>query len=130
MRAIETRRLVRTFGDFTAVAGVDFDVEQGEVFGFLGPNGAGKSTTIHMLCTMLRPTSGTASINGFDVASRPDGVRQSIGIIFQDASLDDRLSGWENLWFHSMLYNVPRHTFAERANALLAMVDLTEKAPE
>ena len=130
MHAIETRQLVRKFGDFVAVASVDFRVEQGEVFGFLGPNGAGKSTTINMLCTMLAPTSGTAAINGYDVVKRPDGVRQSIGVIFQDASLDDRLTGRENLQFHEMLYDVPRDTFARRSSELLAMVDLADKAGE
>ena len=130
MHAIEVRELVRKFGDFVAVAGIDFDVHQGEVFGFLGPNGAGKSTTINMLCTMLRPTAGTAVINGHDVSSRPDGVRQSIGIIFQDASLDDRLTGLENLQFHAMLYDVRRDLFARRSAELLEMVDLTDKAGE
>jgi len=130
VHAIEVRQLVRKFGDFVAVAGIDFDVHQGEVFGFLGPNGAGKSTTINMLCTMLRPTAGTAVINGHDVSRRPDGVRQSIGIIFQDASLDDRLTGLENLQFHAMLYDVRRDLFARRSAELLAMVDLTDKAGE
>jgi ABC-2 type transport system ATP-binding protein len=130
VHAIEVRQLVRKFGDFVAVAGIDFDVRQGEVFGFLGPNGAGKSTTINMLCTMLRPTSGTAVINGHDVSRRADGVRQSIGIIFQDASLDDRLTGQENLQFHAMLYDVPREVFGRRSAELLAMVDLTDKAGE
>ena len=130
MLAIDARQLVRKFGDFVAVAGVEFEVRQGEIFGFLGPNGAGKSTTINMLCTMMRPTSGTAVINGHDIVGRPDLVRQSIGIIFQDASLDDRLTGLENLQFHAMLYDVPRETFAARSKELLAMVDLTDKAGE
>jgi ABC-2 type transport system ATP-binding protein len=128
VNAIDVRQLQRKFGDFVAVAGVDFEVRQGEVFGFLGPNGAGKSTTINMLCTMLRPTAGSAQINGHDVASNPAGVRQSIGIIFQDASLDDRLTGRENLRFHAMLYDVPGRLFAERSAELLGMVDLADKA--
>jgi ABC-2 type transport system ATP-binding protein len=119
---------VRRFGDFVAVASVDFDVRQGEIFGFLGPNGAGKSTTINMLCTMLRPTSGTALINGYDVVRQPGDVRSSIGIIFQDASLDDRLTGRENLKFHALLYDVGPDLFGPRAAELLAMVDLTDKA--
>ena len=127
MDAIQTLKLSRRYGDFVAVDGVDFQVHQGEVFGFLGPNGAGKSTTINMLCTMLRPSSGTASINGFDVIRQPDNVRQSIGIIFQDASLDDRLTGRENLQFHAMLYSVPRDVFRTRASELLGMVDLADK---
>ena len=130
MHAIDARQLVRKFGDFVAVAGVAFEVHQGEVFGFLGPNGAGKSTTINMLCTMLRPTTGTALVNGYDVTRQPHMVRQSIGIIFQDASLDDRLTGLENLHFHAMLYDIPRETFALRSKELLAMVDLTDKAGE
>jgi ABC-2 type transport system ATP-binding protein len=127
-KAVDARGLVRRFGDFTAVDGVEFQVEQGEIFGFLGPNGAGKSTTIKMLCTMMRPTSGTAVINGHDVVRDPGGVRQSIGVIFQDASLDDRLTGRENLKFHAMLYDVPGDAFKQRSKELLAMVDLTEKA--
>ena len=128
MHAIDARQLVRRFGEFVAVDQVSFEVGQGEVFGFLGPNGAGKSTTINMLCTMMRPTSGSALINGYDIIRQPDGVRQSIGIIFQDASLDDRLSGLENLQFHAMLYDVARDTFAARSKELLAMVDLADKA--
>jgi ABC-2 type transport system ATP-binding protein len=128
MAAIEARKLVRKFGAFTAVDEVDFAVEPGEIFGFLGPNGAGKSTTINMLCTMLRPTAGTAVINGFDIVRQPQRVRESIGIIFQDASLDDRLTGRENLRFHAMLYAVPRAVFVPRADELLAMVDLADKA--
>jgi ABC-2 type transport system ATP-binding protein len=128
MHAIEARTLSRRFGDFVAVNEVEFTVRQGEIFGFLGPNGAGKSTTINMLCTMLRPTSGTAIVNGYDLVRQADGVRQSIGIIFQDPSLDDRLTGLENMQFHAMLYNVPRAAFRERATELLAMVNLTDKA--
>jgi len=130
MFAIDARKLIRKFGDVVAVNEVEFTVEQGEVFGFLGPNGAGKSTTINMLCTMLRPTAGTAVINGYDLVRQADGVRQSIGIIFQDASLDDRLTGRENLQFHAMLYDVPRSTFLQRADELLAIVDLSDKAKE
>lgn len=130
MHAIEAKQLVRKFGDFAAVAGVDFEVRQGEIFGFLGPNGAGKSTTINMLCTMMRPTSGTAVINGYDIIRQAASVRQSIGIIFQDASLDDRLTGRENLQFHAMLYDVAGELFASRSSELLAMVDLTDKAGE
>jgi ABC-2 type transport system ATP-binding protein len=128
MPAIEARKLVRRFGTFTAVDDVDFVVEAGEIFGFLGPNGAGKSTTINLLCTMLRPTAGSAVINGFDIRHHPDRVRQSIGVIFQDPSLDDRLTGRENMRFHAMLYDVPHAAFVQRSDELLAMVDLTDKA--
>ncbi len=128
--AVEVDRLVRRFGEFTAVGGVTFDVRPGEIFGFLGPNGAGKTTTINMLCTLLRPTSGRAIVNGFDVASQANEVRQSIGLIFQDPSLDDRLSGRENLRFHAMLYDVPREVFTRRTAELIAMVDLSEKVDD
>ena len=128
MNAIHAQQLVRTFGGFTAVNGVAFDVRQGEVFGFLGPNGAGKTTTINMLCTLLRPTSGRASIDGHDVVDEPALVRQSIGMIFQDPSLDERLTGRENLKFHAMLYDVPSDVFRQRSTELLAMVDLGDKA--
>jgi len=130
MKAIQVDQLVRRFGDFTAVKGASFEVEQGEIFGFLGPNGAGKTTTINMLCTLLRPTAGHATVNGYDIATQPDAVRQSIGLIFQDPSLDDRLTGRENLNFHAMLYNVPRAASRQRAAELLALVDLTDKADE
>jgi ABC-2 type transport system ATP-binding protein len=125
---IDAQRLMRRFDDFVAVDRVEFQVRQGEVFGFLGPNGAGKSTTINMLCTMLKPTAGTALINGHDVINEPHLVRQSIGIIFQDASLDDRLTGRENLQFHAMLYDVSRAAYKQRADELLGMVDLADKA--
>jgi ABC-2 type transport system ATP-binding protein len=130
MKAIEAQGLVRKFGDLVAVKGITFNVEQGEIFGFLGPNGAGKTTTINILCTLLRPTAGRATINGYDVVTQPNAVRQSIGMIFQDPSLDDRLTGRENMNFHAMLYDVPGEVFKKRAEELLAMVDLTDKANE
>jgi len=128
--AIECRDLGRKFGNFVAVEGVSFDVQAGEVFGFLGPNGAGKTTTMRMLATLLKPTTGRATINGFDIAREQQQVRQSIGMIFQDPSLDDRLSGLENLKFHAMLYDVPSALFESRARALLEMVDLGDKVNE
>src|SRR5262245_37598137 len=94
---IRVRELVKKYGAFTAVAGIDFDVGQGEIFGFLGPNGAGKTTTIKMLATLLKPTSGTAELAGFDIVAQANEVRESIGIVFQDPSLDDRLTALENL---------------------------------
>src|ERR1700757_3475558 len=97
--AIEVRDLVRRFGELEAVRGVSFDVAPGEIFGFLGTNGAGKSTTISMLCTLLRPTAGSASVAGIDVVHDPARVRQRIGLVFQDPSLDDQLTGRENLEF-------------------------------
>jgi ABC-2 type transport system ATP-binding protein len=130
MKAIEVSQLERRFGDFTAVDHVTFEVEEGEIFGFLGPNGAGKTTTINMLCTLLRPTSGSAKVNGYDIATQSSAVRQSIGMIFADPSLDERLTGQENLMFHAMLYNVSRDRFRARVDDLLAMVDLADKARE
>jgi ABC-2 type transport system ATP-binding protein len=125
---IETRNLTKRYGSLAAVDGVGFEVRAGEMFGFLGPNGAGKSTTINMLCTLLRPTEGTAIINGHDVVQQPSEVRRSIGVIFQDASLDDRLTGSENLRFHAMLYDVPREVYRRRATDLLGLVNLTDRA--
>jgi ABC-2 type transport system ATP-binding protein len=125
--AIECRDLGKRFGELAAVEGVSFDVKAGEIFGFLGPNGAGKTTTMRMLSTLLKPSAGSATIAGFDIARQQAAVRQSIGMIFQDPSLDDRLTGLENLKFHAMLYDVPRAVFAERAEELLAMVELEDK---
>ena len=127
VNSIETESLVKKFGDFTAVEGISFTVQAGEVFGFLGPNGAGKSTTMNMLSTLLKPSAGRAAINGFDVSRQQHQVRQSIGMIFQDPSLDDRLTARENLLFHSMLYDVPSNIFNTRASELLQMVDLLDK---
>ncbi|HEV3260628.1 MAG TPA: ATP-binding cassette domain-containing protein [Gemmataceae bacterium] len=124
---IRVQGLVKKFGDFTAVGGIDFEVNAGEIFGFLGPNGAGKSTTIKMLATLLRPSGGTAELAGFDVLAQPNQVRQSIGMVFQDPSLDERLTAEENLRFHALLYNVPRQVYAERVEQLLDMVGLTER---
>ncbi len=128
MNAIEAHGLVRKFGDLVAVDGVSFVVEQGEIFGFLGPNGAGKTTTINMLCTLLRPTAGTAIVNGYDITRQPDDVRQSIGLVFQDPSLDEKLTAMENLRFHAMLYDVPRHDFERRAREVLELVELSDRA--
>jgi ABC-2 type transport system ATP-binding protein len=126
-KAVETENLVKKFGDLAAVRGVSFGVEGGEIFGFLGPNGAGKSTTINMLCTLLKVTSGWAKVGAYDVANDPGAVRQSIGIVFQDPSLDDRLTGWENLRFHALLYDLSRPVFKQRAEELLHMVDLYDR---
>jgi ABC-2 type transport system ATP-binding protein len=130
MEIIEVSNLRRSFGEFVAVHDVSFEVHHGEIFGFLGPNGAGKSTTISMLCTLLKPTSGSARVNGFDVESQQDEVRRSIGLIFQDPTLDERLTGWQNLQFHAMLYDVPKNVFEQRSAELLDMVELTDKVRE
>jgi ABC-2 type transport system ATP-binding protein len=124
---IRVEGLVKRFGDFTAVAGIDFDVRPGEIFGFLGPNGAGKSTTIKMLATLLPPTAGRAELAGYDVLRQRSQVRQSIGLVFQDQSLDDRLTAEENLQFHALLYGVPKQVFAERMQQVLGMVQLEDR---
>jgi ABC-2 type transport system ATP-binding protein len=124
---IQVQALVKKFGDFTAVAGIDFEVEEGEFFGFLGPNGAGKTTTINMLATLLRPTAGRALLAGFDILRQPNQVRQAIGMVFQDPSLDDRLTAEENLHFHAMLYQVPRRVRTVRIEQVLEIVGLTDR---
>jgi ABC-2 type transport system ATP-binding protein len=125
--AISATGLVRRFGNYEAVKDVSFQVQEGEVFGFLGPNGAGKTTTIRMLCTLLRLTAGRAQVAGFDVVAQPMQVRRSIGIIFQDPSLDDRLTAEENLNFHGMIYHLPRAVRRARAGEVLKMVDLSDR---
>jgi len=125
--AIEVRGLVKRYGEILAVAGVDFTVERGEFFGFLGPNGAGKTTTISILCTLIRPTEGTARVAGHDVVREPHRVRQKIGIIFQDPSLDTQLTAWENLALHARVYGVPGSVWRPRAEELLRLVELWER---
>jgi len=125
--AIEVRGLVKRYGEILAVAGVDFTVERGEFFGFLGPNGAGKTTTISILCTLTRPTEGTARVAGHDVVREPHRVRQKIGIIFQDPSLDTQLTAWENLALHARVYGVPGSVWRLRAEELLRLVELWER---
>lgn len=124
---IQVKKLEKKFGDFTAVKGISFNVERGEIFGFVGPNGAGKSTSIGILATLMSPTGGEAKLNGFDVVRQRSMVRRSIGIIFQDPSLDGELTAWENLYFHAMLYNVPKDLFEIRASELLDLVELTDR---
>ncbi|HEX2916183.1 MAG TPA: ATP-binding cassette domain-containing protein [Chloroflexia bacterium] len=123
---IEVRNLSKHFSDFCAVNDVSFEVHPGEIFGFLGPNGAGKSTTIKILCTLLKPDNGSqVRVAGFEVATQPDAVRQNIGIIFQDPTLDSGLTAQENLDFHCMMYHVPREERAERIKYVLELMDLT-----
>ena len=124
--AIEVDRLVKRFGDFTAVKGITFSVAQGEIFGLLGPNGAGKSTLIRMLTTLLPPTSGTARVNGFDVVSQADGVRHSIGVIPQALTSDLELSVEENLIIFAKLYGVPRAKRQRLIDELLRAVELSD----
>jgi ABC-2 type transport system ATP-binding protein len=124
---IAVHDLWKRYGSIEAVKGVTFDVGEGEIFGFLGPNGAGKTTTIKVLATLLLPTAGRITLNGFDVVSQPTDVRKSIGIVFQDPSLDDRLSAEQNLWFHAMLYGVPRTVAAVRIDEALQIVELADR---
>ncbi len=125
--AIEVQELVKRYGDVTAVAGIDFTVAGGEFFAFLGPNGAGKTTTINILCTLARPTSGRARVASYDVVREPDHVRQRIGIIFQDPSLDTQLTAWENLALHARVYGVPGTLWRPRAEQLLRLVELWDR---
>lgn len=127
MSAITVKNLTKKFGDFTAVDKLSFNIKRGEVFGLLGPNGAGKSTTISMLSTMLKPTSGNASVNGYDIMTDEDNVRKSIGIVFQDQSLDEELTAYENMDFHGRLYRIPKATRKEKIMELLKLVELDEK---
>jgi ABC-2 type transport system ATP-binding protein len=125
---IEAKGLVKRYGELEAVRGIDLEVRAGEIFGFLGPNGAGKSTTISILCTLLSPTAGTASVAGIDVVRDSAGVRQRIGLVFQDPSLDDQLTGRENLEFHAFIYSVPAAERRRRIDEMLALVQLTDRA--
>ena len=126
--AIETAQLTKAFNSLTAVDKLDITVESGEIFGLLGPNGAGKTTTISMLCTILKPTSGTAKVNGFDIVKEATQVRKSIGIVFQDPSVDDRLTGRENLYMHANLYGVPAGEQRNRIEHVLKLVELQDRA--
>ena len=126
-QAIEVQHLIKKFKDFAAVDNISFSVERGEIFAFLGPNGAGKTTTIKMLTTLLQPTSGTILVNGFNPMTDKDNVRKSFGIVFQDASLDDELTAYENLEFHGILYDVPPDVRKTRSKELLDIVELWDK---
>jgi len=124
---ITVENLVKRFDELVAVNDISFSVAPGEIFGFLGPNGAGKTTTINILCTLVKPTSGRALINGFDVVHQQSQVRQSIGLVFQDPSLDERLSGLQNLRFHALVYNVPSSVREKRIKEMLTMVELWDR---
>jgi ABC-2 type transport system ATP-binding protein len=124
---IRVQNLVKAFGDVTAVGGITFDVNPGELFAFLGPNGAGKTTTIQMLTTLLRPTSGSITVDGLDPATRPLDVRRRFGIVFQDPSLDQELTAYENMDLHGVLYHVPRKLRAERVRTLLTLFELWDR---
>src|SRR5260370_40429038 len=127
MAMIRVTNLVKTFGNFTAVDDISFEVARGEIFAFLGPNGAGKTTTIKMLTTLLTPTSGTVEIDGLDPAVQRHEVRKRFGIVFQDPSLDEELTAWENMDIHGAFYRVPRRLRSERIDKLLRLFDLWER---
>jgi ABC-2 type transport system ATP-binding protein len=124
---IKVEHLVKTFGDFTAVDDVSFDVSAGEIFAFLGPNGAGKTTTIKMLTTLLKPTGGEIRIDGLDAARNSHDVRKRFGIVFQDPSLDQELTAYENMDLHGVLYHVPRKLRHERTEMLLKLFELWDR---
>ena len=127
MQIIEVEHLAKSFGQLRAVEDVSFDVPEGELFAFLGPNGAGKTTTISMLCTLLRPTAGHATVNGYDVATQRKEVRNSIGLVFQDPTLDEYLTAEQNLRFHAYAYRVPRQVCEQRLSELLDLVELSDR---
>ena len=124
---IKVENLSKTFGEVAAVDNISFDIESGEVFAFLGPNGAGKTTTIKILTTLLRPTSGKISIDGLDPATQPNEVRKRFGIVFQDPSLDQELTAYENMELHGILYHVPRKIRHERTEMLLKLFELWDR---
>ena len=124
---ISVKDLKKNYNGTEAVRGVSFDVAEGETFGFLGPNGAGKTTTINILCTLLSSTSGEATVNGFDCMKEPSGVRSSIGLVFQEVTLDNELTAYENLKFHCYLYNMERRLAEERISEILEVVGLADK---
>lgn len=124
---IQVTHLTKKFSDFTAVDDISFDVKKGEIFAFLGPNGAGKTTTIKMLTTLLQPTSGTLDVNGHDPVKSPDETRRSFGIVFQEQSLDDELTAWENMDFHGIIYDVPNPRRKEQIKKLMTFVELWDR---
>jgi len=127
MSIIEVENLSRRFGRIEAVRGVSFSIEEGEIFGFLGPNGAGKTTTINMLCTLLRPTGGSARVSGYDIVRQRSEVRRSIGLVFQQPTLDESLSAEQNLRFHGYAYGIPAGIREPRIRDLLTMVELWDR---
>ena len=125
--SISVRSLAKSYGEIEAVRGIDFEVAPGEVFGFLGPNGAGKSTTISMLCTLVKPSGGSATVAGFDVNTQRDSVRRNIGLVFQESTLDGYLTAEQNMRLHAELYGVPKPLVGPRMQMVLEMVGLWER---
>jgi ABC-2 type transport system ATP-binding protein len=128
MSILEIRALTKTYGKIQAVRGIDLNIERGEIFGLLGPNGAGKTTTIGMLCTIIRPTAGSASIAGYDIFKEPSEVRRKVGIVFQDPTIDTLLTGRENLELHARLYGIPADVRELRIMEMLELVDLKDRS--
>lgn len=124
---IQVKNLIQKFNGFTAVDNISFDVKEGEVFAFLGPNGAGKSTTIKILTTLLHPTGGNVSIGGYNVLKDEKEVRKIFGIVFQDPSLDDELTAYENMYFHAVLYGVPKNERKKRIEEQMKFVELWDR---
>ena len=124
---IKVEHLTKKFGDFIAVNDISFNVQAGEMFALLGPNGAGKSTTIKMLTTLLKPTSGSLTLNGFDVVKQQDQTRKSFGIVFQDPSVDTDLTAYENMQLHAVMYGVPKSEIDTRIEELLKLVELWDR---
>jgi ABC-2 type transport system ATP-binding protein len=127
MDTIIIKDLTKKYKELTAVDGLNFSIKHGEVFGLLGPNGAGKTTTLMMLSTLLKPTSGTATVNGFDVVKEPEKVRNTIGMVFQDPSSDEILTAYENLKLHALLYNLSSKEIDKKIDAALSVVDLKDR---
>ena len=127
MKSIQVENLQKKYGRLEAVKSVSFEVDEGEIFGFLGPNGAGKTTTINVLCTLLNPSGGSASVNGYDVVKQRNEVRRSIGLVFQESTLDEYLTAEQNLLFHSYAYGVSKDIRDQRMKDLLDLVDLWDR---
>jgi ABC-2 type transport system ATP-binding protein len=127
MPAVETFDLTKKYGKITAVENLNISIDEGEVFGLLGPNGAGKTTIIKILATLLEPTSGTAKVNGFDVIKQPERVRESIGIVFQEPSSDELLTGKENIKLYAMMYGIPKEQIRKGIAEALELVELTDR---
>ena len=127
LNSIETKSLTKKFGDLKAVDNISFNVEHGEIFGFLGPNGAGKSTTMMILTTLLKPTSGQALVSGYDVATQPKQVRQNIGYVQQETTVDEYLTGRENLLLQARLNHIPKSQIDERIDEILELIELSDK---
>jgi len=127
LNSIETKSLTKSFGDLKAVDDISFNVENGEIFGFLGPNGAGKSTTMMILTTLLKPTSGQALVSGFDVKTNPKQVRQKIGYVQQESTVDEYLTGRENLLLQARLNHIPKDLIKERIDEVLELIELSDK---